>query len=179
MGSCRSDVAAQIREAITMKEVAEQYGFTPDRGGYIQCPFHPGDQHASLKIYPGTGGWHCFGCGRGGSVIDFVMLLFGITFRQALVRLNADFGLSLTRKTSSPRELSELVKARRREAERKAAVARAYPAVAAEYRDCYEITKYFPPILRPDGEIWFHPFYVEAVQSMPRLEWWLNEHMGR
>lgn len=40
-------------------------------------------------------GWHCFGCHKGGSVIDMCMLWYGITFRQAVVRLDADFGLCL------------------------------------------------------------------------------------
>lgn len=179
MVNYRSDVAGQIKQSLTMQEVAERYGFTPNRSGYIQCPFHQGDLHGSLKIYPESRGWHCFGCGAGGTVIDFVMKLFDLSFPQAVVRLNADFGLNLTREASPPGELYRLAKARRREAKRKAAVARAYPVVAAEYRDCYEIVKYFPPVLLPSGEVWFHPFYASAVQKMPQLEWWLNEHMGR
>ena len=95
MENFRSDAASQIKQLLTMQEVAERYGFIPNRSGYIQCPFHQGDNHGSLKIYPGTGGWHCFGCGAGGSVIDFAMRLFDINFRQAVLRLNMDFGLGI------------------------------------------------------------------------------------
>jgi len=179
MASCRSDAAAQIKQLLPMREVVERYGFTPDRGGFIQCPFHAGDNHGSLKVYPGSGGWHCFGCGAGGSVIDFAMLLFDITFPQAVVRLSADFNLGLSNDTTTPQERSELIETRRREAEKKAEVAAQYRAVAAEYRNCFEVAKYAPPVLLPDGRVWFHPFYAEAVQRMPQLEWWLNENMGR
>ena len=179
MASCRSDVAAQIKQALTMQEVAERYGFTPNRNGYIQCPFHQGDDHGSLKIYPGERGWCCFGCHKGGTAIDFVMLLFDITFPQAVVRLSTDFNLGLSNDTTTPQERSELIEARRREAEKKAEIAAQYPVVADEYRDCFEIAKYAPPVLLPDGGIWFHPFYTAAVQKMPQLEWWLNENMGR
>lgn len=178
MASCRFDASAQIKQALTMQEVAERYGFTPNRNGYIQCPFH-NEKTASLKIYPGERGWHCFGCGAGGSVIDFVMRLFDITFPQAIVRLSADFNLGLSNDTTTPQERSELIEARRREAEKKAEIAAQYRAVAAEYRYCFEIAKYAPPVLLPDGGVWFHPFYAEAVQRMPQLEWWLNENMGR
>lgn len=37
--TCRSDAAAQIKETLTAREVVEFYGFTPNRGGYIHCPF--------------------------------------------------------------------------------------------------------------------------------------------
>lgn len=178
MASCRSDAAAKIEQALTTQEVAERYGFTPNRNGYIQCPFH-NEKTASLKIYPGARGWHCFGCGAGGSVIDFVMLLFDITFPQAVVRLSTDFNLGLSNDTTTPQERSELIEARRREAERKAAIAAQYRIAAAEYLHCFEIAKYAPPVLLPDGGIWFHPLYAAAVQKMPQLEWWLNENMGR
>ena len=179
MASCRSDAAAQIKEALTMQEVAERYGFHPNRAGFIQCPFHSGDNHGSLKVYPERRGWHCFGCGAGGTVIDFVMRLFDITFPQAIVRLSADFNLGLSNDTTTPQERSKLIEARRREAEKKAEIAAQYRAVAAEYRDYFNIVKYEPPVLLPDGGVWFHPLYAEAVQRMPQLEWWLNENMGR
>ena len=178
MASCRSDAAAKIEQSLAMQEVAERYGFTPKRNGYIQCPFH-NEKTASLKIYPGARGWYCFGCHKGGTVIDFVMLLFDITFPQAVVRLSTDFNLGLSNDTTTPQERSELIEARRREAERKAAIASKYRTAAAEYLNCHEIVKYCPPVLLPDGWIWFHPLYAEAVQRMPQLEWWLNENMGR
>lgn len=89
------DLAESIKRSVTMRQAVEFYGFHPDRAGFIQCPFHVGDDHGSLKVYDGGGGWHCFGCSAGGSVIDFVMRLFDIGFRQACVQLNADFSLCL------------------------------------------------------------------------------------
>ena len=64
-----NDLARQIKEHLTARQVVALYGFHPDRGGYIQCPFHAVDNHGSLKVYDGDkSGWHCFGCGAGGSV---------------------------------------------------------------------------------------------------------------
>ena len=87
--------SAQIKQILSMRQVAEQYGFTPDRSGFIRCPFHQ-DKTASLKIYDEPGrGFCCFGCGTAGSVIDFVMRLLDLSLPQALIRINADFGLGI------------------------------------------------------------------------------------
>ena len=87
--------AEEIKQRLTMREVAEHYGFQVNRASCIRCPFHAGDRQASLHIYPGTGGFHCFGCGAHGSVIDFTMRLFNCSFREAMERLDSDFSLGI------------------------------------------------------------------------------------
>lgn len=88
-------IAEQIKQTVTMKKVAEFYGFNPNRAGYICCPFH-GDNTPSLKIYSDNRGWYCFGCSRGGDVIDFVRLLYNLNFPAACKKLNDDFALGLS-----------------------------------------------------------------------------------
>lgn len=173
-----NSLARQIKERLTAREVVEFYGFHPDRAGYIQCPFHAGDDHGSLKVYEGDGGWHCFGCGAGRDVIDFTMRLFGISFRQACLRLNADFHLGLSGERPSRAERSAILEARRREAKRKAAADAEYRRMAAEYRYWWEAKKYFSP---PPGSAAsaLHPLYAEALCRLPALENWLDENMGR
>ena len=91
--------AAQvIRDSVTMEQVLALYGYQTKRG-FMVCPFH-GDRDASLKVYPGSGGWHCFGCGKGGSVVDFVMEHEGCDFRTAVVALDKAMRLGL----QDPRE---------------------------------------------------------------------------
>lgn len=89
-----SDIAAEIKSLITMEDVACRYGFEV-KHGFISCPFHPNDDTPSLKLYPEDRGFHCFGCNEHGSVIDFTMKLFSISFGQALIRLSSDFCLGL------------------------------------------------------------------------------------
>uniref|UniRef100_UPI00386535E3 CHC2 zinc finger domain-containing protein n=1 Tax=Ruminococcus sp. TaxID=41978 RepID=UPI00386535E3 len=73
------------------------YGFQPNRAGFITCPFHS-EKTASLKIYANGRRFKCFGCGEGGSVIDFVMKIENLPFKGAIIKLNDVFnlGLSLT-----------------------------------------------------------------------------------
>ncbi len=47
-----------------------------------RCPFHQ-DDTASLIVTPSKNLWHCMGCGKGGSVIDFIMTHEGVSFRHA------------------------------------------------------------------------------------------------
>ena len=92
-----TQAAEIIKGTVSMRTVAEMLGYTVGRDGFMVCPFH-GDTDASLKIYEnrhGHNGWHCFGCGKGGSVIDFVMESEGCGFQQAVRVINDRLGLGL------------------------------------------------------------------------------------
>lgn len=102
----------EVRQRVSAQEAARFYGFRLNQAEFICCPFHSGDRTPSLKLYPGTRGWHCFGCGRGGSVIDFAAKLFGLSPLGAVRRLSDDFhlGLPLDRR-QTPAERREAVQA--------------------------------------------------------------------
>lgn len=51
----------------------------------LRCPLHQ-DTSPSFVIYP-DGHWHCFGCGRGGDVIDLYTQLHTVSVRDAIVAL--------------------------------------------------------------------------------------------
>lgn len=56
------------------------------RAKMICCPFHH-DMQPSLSIDHDKNLWHCFGCGRGGSVIDWIMESDGVGFKAAVQEL--------------------------------------------------------------------------------------------
>lgn len=166
----RSDgIAARIKESLTAEQVARRYGYEPNRSGFMNCPFHAGDRTASLKLYPGTGGWHCFGCGRGGSVIDFVMELFGVSFGQAVLRLNDDFGLGLTNRRPTHAQASQAARERMDEARRLKEYRREYESRTALYRALW-VSKQ----MGPDA-----PLYPVACRELDRLDYWFDEHPWR
>src|SRR5690606_7730432 len=47
------------------------------------CPFHA-DKTPSFVVTPHKGLWHCFGCGAGGTVLDFLMKSQGISVKHAI-----------------------------------------------------------------------------------------------
>lgn len=170
------DLADHVKSLVTIREVAEHYGFYPNRAGYICCPFH-NEKTASLKLYPDGRGWYCFGCHAGGTVIDFVMKLFDIPFRQAILRINADFALGLTWDKPDPAVRSAVLEARRREAQRKEELERLeekHRELAAEHCYWWEVLKYFTPV-RDGDSVYIHPLYAEAVKKQPYLEYLLDE----
>lgn len=90
-----------IRDVVDMNQILDFYGYQA-KHGFINCPFHPGDRNASLKVYKGAKGWHCFGCGKGGSVIDFVMEHEGCDFRTAVIAIDNAFSLGLLYEKVNP-----------------------------------------------------------------------------
>lgn len=88
------DIPGEIVEMVSMPEICKRYGIKKSRTGFISCPFH-NEKTPSLKVYEGKKGFYCFGCGKSGNVITFVMSYFGIDFRSALMKLNYDFSLNL------------------------------------------------------------------------------------
>lgn len=72
-----------------MRDVLERYGFRPNRAGFIRCPFHTGDDHASLKIYDRD--FHCFACGANGDIFTFVQKMEHVSFREAFQFLGGTY----------------------------------------------------------------------------------------
>lgn len=171
-GRCPSDLAQRVRKLVPAGEAAERYGFTPNRAGYICCPFHS-ERTPSLKLYP-DGGWHCFGCGKGGSSIDFVMALFDLDFRQAVVRLDMDFSLNLTNERRLPPVRSAILEERRREQKRRAELETEVDRLTKEHYRLHRNRQLYAP----DGlsvETDFHPLFAEALQKLPEVQYRLDE----
>ena len=109
------NLAQRVRESVRLADVLALYHLQPNKAGFLHCPFHSGDRSPSLKIYPDQNTWHCFGCGKSGTVIDFVMEMERCSFLDALKKLDADFHLGLSDSKESYRNYRERLSQRRRE----------------------------------------------------------------
>jgi DNA primase len=79
------------------------------------CPFHD-EKTPSFSVSPQKSIYHCFGCGKGGNVLSFIMDFEGLNFVEAVERLADMNNISVPREASSGRndfskiyELNELV----------------------------------------------------------------------
>lgn len=163
--------AQEIRERVTMRAAAEFYGFTQNHSGCIRCPFHMGDNQASLHIYPGAGGFCCFGCGAKGSVIDFVMLLFDCSFSEAKQRINEDFRLNLCiGKKLSYRERKSRKSAV--EASSRHAAALNAAAMECDRLDClYTAADAFKRLYAPGSHDRILPGYAWAIRNIDKIKY--------
>jgi DNA primase len=91
-----------IRDSVSMDQILSLYGYRA-KHGFMPCPFH-GEKVASLRVYDGTGGWHCFGCGKGGSVIDFVMEHEGCGYAVAVRAIDKALNLRLMDEREHPQD---------------------------------------------------------------------------
>ena len=70
------------------------------------CPFH-NEKTPSFIVSPDRQTFHCFGCGKGGSIFDFVMLLDNIDFPEALETLAEQAGVKLERRMGDTPEAKQ------------------------------------------------------------------------
>ena len=76
-----------VKENVTARQAAEQYGLKVNRNGMVCCPFHK-DRHPSMKVEKG---FYCFACGAKGDVIAFVSDFFHLMPLEAAKKLAEDF----------------------------------------------------------------------------------------
>lgn len=87
----RFNYADEIKSRVPLVEALSYYGFRLIMGR-MPCPFHNGtDRNLSVK----RDTFHCWVCGEHGDVITFVMKYFGLSFVDAMQKLNEDFALGL------------------------------------------------------------------------------------
>ena len=152
------ELFSRIVQAVPMQAAAERYGLSPNSHGWCCCPFHS-EKTPSFKIYPGMGGFYCFGCGAGGDVVSFAEKLFGLSPAAAARRLDADFGLGLF-DAPAPDAAKDW---QRRRAERLAAEAAAEQArwaITLALRGIYSL-----PRPRPGQDRWAARYALELANA--------------
>jgi len=90
MARIHDDDLRRLKENISIVEVCRSRGIELTKHGNRdligKCPLHE-DENPSFVVSPHKNLFHCMGCGAAGSVIDLVMKLDGLDFRQAVDKL--------------------------------------------------------------------------------------------
>ena len=86
----------QIRERADIVDLVSGYTQLRKAGTIHKglCCFHQ-EKTPSFTVSPVKGFFHCFGCGVGGDVFDFLMQAEGLTFSEAAERLGDRVGITL------------------------------------------------------------------------------------
>ncbi len=86
----------ELEDRSRIEEIAGRYVNLKRRGKNLTglCPFHS-EKTPSFNIYPGNNSYYCFGCGKGGGVINFVMDAERLDFVEAVKWLAQRAGMAL------------------------------------------------------------------------------------
>ena len=79
------------------------------------CPFH-GEKSPSFSVSPSKQFYHCFGCGKNGNAISFLMDHAGMTFIEAVKDLAQQYGLQVPEDDISPQDRAKAAQAREQQA---------------------------------------------------------------
>ena len=99
------DIIERIRSENDIVDVVEEYVSLKKQGRnyFGLCPFH-GEKSPSFSVTKEKQIFHCFGCGKGGNVITFLMEIESLNFLEA-VRILADkVNISLPEQHNSYRQ---------------------------------------------------------------------------
>jgi DNA primase len=99
VGRIREESIAEVREKARIDEVVSGYVSLRNAGGGSMkglCPFHD-EKSPSFHVTPARGFYHCFGCQKGGDVINFLMDIDALSFGEAVERLADKYGVQLKR----------------------------------------------------------------------------------
>ncbi len=79
-----------------IEDVVGQYVPLKRSGGYLfgLCPFH-GEKTASFSVTPDKGIFYCYGCHKGGGVVNFMMEIEGLSYPDAVRALAKRAGLEV------------------------------------------------------------------------------------
>ncbi len=98
----RSDLVSLVSDYLVLKKSGQNYTGL--------CPFHT-EKSASFVVSPSRQLFHCFGCGAGGDVFQFLMKIAGVSFPEALSQLARKAGVPLPSREGRPSGRSSNLKA--------------------------------------------------------------------
>jgi len=97
---------ADIKNRLDIEEVVADFVSLKRKGQNLWacCPFH-NEKTPSFSVSPAKGFYKCFGCGRGGDAIDFVMEIEKLNYLEALRYLAKKYGIEIKEEELSEGEL--------------------------------------------------------------------------
>lgn len=98
----------RIYSVAKIEEVVGEYVSLRRYGANLKglCPFHD-EKTPSFSVSPSKGIYKCFGCGKGGNAVNFVMEIEHVSYYEALKLLAKKYGIEIVEKELSPEQLAE------------------------------------------------------------------------
>ena len=103
------DTVEKIIEAARVEEVLGEFITLKKRGANLLglCPFH-GEKTPSFTVSPVKGIYKCFGCGKAGNSVNFIMEHLSLSYPEALKWLARKYAIEVIEKEITPEEKERL-----------------------------------------------------------------------
>ncbi|MFP3979877.1 MAG: DNA primase [Desulfobacterales bacterium] len=103
------DKLAEIRNAADIVDMISARVFLKKAGKDFVglCPFHA-EKTPSFTVSASKQIFHCFGCGVGGDIFNFLMKYDGITFPEAVQAVARQYGIAMPEKDMSPQQRKQV-----------------------------------------------------------------------
>ena len=106
------------------------------------CPFH-GEKSPSFSVSPAKQFFHCFGCGKNGNAIGFLMEHAGMTFVEAVKDLAQNVGMQVPEEDISPQDRARAAEQRQKQATLTDVLEKAGEAYRKQLRNSPKAIDYF------------------------------------
>ena len=106
------------------------------------CPFH-GEKSPSFSVSPSKQFYHCFGCGKNGNAISFLMDHAGMTFVESVKDLAQQYGLQVPDDDVSPQDRARAAQVREQQATLSSVLEKAGHAYIKNLRGSQRAIQYF------------------------------------
>ncbi len=99
------DTVDRILDAAHVEEVVGEFVTLKKRGTNLLglCPFH-GEKTPSFTVSPAKGIYKCFGCGKAGSSVNFIMEHLHLSYPEALRWLAKKYNVEIVEKEITPED---------------------------------------------------------------------------
>ena len=101
-------IITEIQSRMDIQEVVSDYVSLKKKGQNLWacCPFHD-EKSPSFSVAPNKGIYKCFGCGKGGDAISFIMDIEGLGYIEALKHLANKYGIEIEEEEATPDQIRE------------------------------------------------------------------------
>ncbi|MBF0287532.1 MAG: DNA primase [SAR324 cluster bacterium] len=107
------EIIEKVKQTADIVSMINRYGVHLKQAGSNfkgLCPFHQ-EKTPSFVVNPQRGFFHCFGCGKSGSAIDFVMEYEKLSFAEAATELANQLGIPLEKIKGIPQSEDKILQA--------------------------------------------------------------------
>lgn len=103
------EVKQQVLDAVRIEEVVGDFVTLKRRGTNLigLCPFH-NEKTPSFIVSPAKGIYKCFGCGKGGDAVSFLMEHDQLTYPEALKALARKYGITIAEAPRSAEQIQQM-----------------------------------------------------------------------